>query len=341
MKKVLATLYVLLLVILPCSRATADTDWTKDYPLIEDTAAPGAPTLFSVDLGPADLEVVFHEALREFQADNFSEGGAMLDSLASLAAALGYSNVPTYSMRLLDHARLYAARGEQSKSTFFARWALSLSPSDSRVYLSASGLVSEVGWSTAARWFWEGVKRVPSQPTAAVPLLLNVYVVCLTAMTLAFVVLCVVQLVTNSKEVLYWVSRRLPLAIRGLFGPVLFFSLMVVPIFGGLFVALAVWSLMLSCYVKSARWLATLSGLLFLTWWLSIPVMSAVSSQIKYDMNRTFERVRLGMFDARDTERLEIAALSNPADPLPLFDLAVSELRRGNAEAAKLVFSKT
>lgn len=288
----------------------------------------------------ADLTMLFEEVQRAIGEGDYAEAGVQLSNLREHGLKLGYNNLPEFSWKLLERAELLASSRKNSEAGFLIRRAVELSPADARIRLTASSFYDALGKPQALSYLKEGLAMLPGQPSSAVPVLLNVLLVALVAFTLAFFMTCLVQVIVNSTAILKRFNRRLPVGVRGLFGPVLLAAILGAPVFGGLLAVVGCWSLILSRCVRSCRWLGIGAGALALAWWFCIPVLEAGGGQSREPINRSLENVRnnsLGEFDrAIVTAQLK----SDSIDPLVVFTLGLQYLRAGELELAEKVFQK-
>ncbi|MCB0345625.1 MAG: hypothetical protein KDD66_10940 [Bdellovibrionales bacterium] len=93
---------------------------------------------YTMEHTPSDLSVLFEDVQRKLSAEEYASVGMLLSNLKDHAQQLGYTNLPEYSWKLIERAELLTRAGKQTEAGFLVRQAVELSPTDSRVRLTAS-----------------------------------------------------------------------------------------------------------------------------------------------------------------------------------------------------------
>ena len=268
------------------------SEWASSEPRSAEFVGPvqpaNEPTPTVIHPGPsAVIETSFYKALNFIYAGQFSSASDKFSELRTFAAAQGYENLPPYSFSLIQAAKRENIDREQQG--FLLRWSKELSPRDARVALALSGYPEIIGFSAAFGSWMNFVKYSFRQPILGATVAANILLIGLAALTLAAVVVCLVQILGNAERIFDELGYRLPPVNRGITTPALFAAILILPIFGGLLFALAAWSMLLSASILACRRLALMTSLLIVSWGLAIPVLAIVGENSNAPLIRTYE----------------------------------------------------
>ena len=311
-RTLLCAFVVCFLAICPCSSASADT-----------------PTVV------VQLESAFAKVEKLVDGEKFGDAGDALSDLRGIAVGLGYQDLPDYSERLLDRAALLSESNRNTEASYLIRQAVALSPQDPRILFRASSFESALGHSTALSYFVDGMTLSLGRPMMVASFARNSVLAALMAGTLALLLVAVIQLVCNVRRVIINATRKASIYTRGLLGPLMFLVFMVLPLAGGLLVAIGCWCLVLSRFIKECRSLALIAGCAILGWALAIPSLQAVTLQLASELSGAVERSRFGAFSPADLALLSKESLSYGHDPIVRFSLGSALFRAGDLAGAE------
>ncbi|MFN8389670.1 MAG: hypothetical protein U0136_05215 [Bdellovibrionota bacterium] len=257
----------------------------------DDAFGPPAPPRETVQPEPAkpappkrsateQVEAAFYQALNLIYSNQFSSASDKFTALVALAGAAGYENLPSYSFVLFERAERLIEQRELEKARFLLKWAEDLSPRDARVSFALATFSDLLGMKHALGSFFHGLRLTMGEPILAGAIGLNVCLVSLVALTLAALVVCLVQIVRNSETIFRSFYAMMPERTRGIVGPIGLLLVLLIPPFGGVLCAVAVWAFLLSRTLGKCRKLAVAAGSLILAWGLAIPTLASGGANI-------------------------------------------------------------
>ncbi len=284
---------------------------------------------------PSVLDSLFFAAMESIQARDLGEASERFDAVKQRAYDFGYENLSVHSVRLLELAN---GRDDfnETETAYLVRRAVMLSPGDARIVLAAASYYQTIGIPEALGYGWKALTLLPKTPTVVISMMLNVLFVGLVAVTVALFLVCVVQLVCNIERVISAMMIVVPDGFRGITGPLVTFIALVLPLFGGLLVAIAGWALLLSFSLRSCRSLALLTAVFVLCWARAIPILETLGARIQSELVRAVEEVNNGNYSPFFKERLLEAVERNPRDPVLNLTLARELTRQGALEDARV-----
>src|SRR5690606_14796234 len=95
---------------------------------------------------------------------------------------------------LIDIARRFYSEGKIDESKFVIKSALRMSPEDGRVHFAAMPFADGEQGGSFVSYLYRGVALLARYPSVFLPFFANILLASLAALTLAFIVTCVVQL---------------------------------------------------------------------------------------------------------------------------------------------------
>ncbi len=233
---------------------------------------------------PSDvLQARFYQVLQLIFQERYAEAGDEIRALADKGRDSGYRSFPEFSMIFFREADSIRNKNPEL-AAFYVRHAIQLSPNDLSVALSSFDYVDLVDranlWKHARETFWATLWR----PAVLVPILLNAFMLLLSAMTIAALIGAFVQLLRHGDLVFRYVTRFIPKNWRGLFGPLAVLCVIALPLTLGPAVAVAAWAVILSRSVRHCRWFTVLVACVLIGWagmmHFAIPMKSIVDSEI-------------------------------------------------------------
>lgn len=288
------------------------------------------------ELATASFERRFSEANRLLNDDRFAEGAEVLDGLLLAAQERGFTGLGGYALAVLKRVPLLEANGELTEAAYLVRRAVALAPEDPWVLFAASGHFRLLGYSEALQLAVRGCVAGLKSPPTVVGLAFNALIIGLVALTLASMMVVLVQLVCNVKRVLINATKKTSVYTKGLLGPILLLAIMLLPLFGGLLFALGCWALVLSRCIKECRGLGVLVGGVILTWGLSLSVLQTFYLQLQSPLNTVLAHMKGASFYVGDLAILEEAARTS-REPALQFALGAALTREGRlGEAGQL-----
>ncbi|MCB0323407.1 MAG: hypothetical protein KDD69_07525 [Bdellovibrionales bacterium] len=287
--------------------------------------------------GDAVLREQFYKAINELYSAGYGRAGESLEQLSLLAAEQGYRNLPDYSIELLRQAKRTTKPEEVSFLVFHAA---RLSPTDARVRFVAASFYRELGMGTALKHAWAGITAIAYYPLLIATGIANLLLVCLVAGTIALFITCTIQLVRNGEALFERVRQGAPRAIQGYVAAVGLIGILVLPLLGGILLAVGVWALALGRTKIGCKWLPAVAGTLILGWALAIPVLSTVGFNVEQRANRVLEQVRTFSFTPEGEEFITEQLQRNPDDPLLLTILGQVLQMKGLREDAARAYER-
>ncbi len=273
----------------------------------------------------AAFESLFYRALNKL---SHGDGQGATDDLAELslhALQAGYTDLPTFSRKLLDAANSTHVQSRPDSGElimFYVRRATELSPFSSEIQFAAAGYSHLFGLKAATGFLIAGVRGAFSESRSIAVLAANAVFIGLLSLILSLFLVCIVQFAVGSDLVLRGVEAVIPVPVRGLFAPFALLLMLCVPLLGGLWVALAVWTIMLSALKSGCRWFAVLAGLVLMAWSLLLPEVARISSSLRDPLEEAIDRANTGAYVATDLDVLLAADQALPGDPVVQFSLA-------------------
>lgn len=250
----------------------------------------------------------------------------------------GYAGFPQFSDLLLDWAKAQRDKGDIDAARSLAEQARMLSPGDSLISFRAAILFAQ-GASQFAALAPLLVSAVSESPRIGAGLFGHFLLIALIAATLSLFFVAVMQLVGSRRllvELALAPERRS--RFRGFITLIVLFVVLVAPLWSGIFLSLAVWSLILGSTARRARWLLSLTGALVVGWSLILPMVQRLDTQVRSPVSGAVERINLRQFEALDGDVLA-RSIGRNADNRLFFTLAVSSLLNADYETAAKQFA--
>jgi len=338
-QRIFTIICLVLLVFSPTTGFAQDKAVTGPYHIDENTPLVLSPeALEEVAAIEFTYEKMFHRAFSKISIGDMGGASAILRELRSKAFEEEYLNLSSFSIDLLDRARKESAAGNHVEARFLASWAETLSPEDSKVQLIIASLKESIGSNGAFSAFRKSLQFASMSPLFVSKFMVNAALLALVGMTLSLFLVCLIQLARNSELLVLNISKKFPDNYKGLIGPPFVLLLLVVPLYFGLLPALACWSLLLSRYVKSCRWLAALVGAIILSWSLGLPTIEKVAWQVSTPINEAIENVNNRTYSPRDEKALLSALELEKDNPILLFTQAQILRRAGKLDKAATIY---
>ena len=310
----------------------------------EDVQVESEPQVAEVEQLPPKTSEIFDrhfiQAFAAMSANDYEKGVEQIGVLAEKAFEKSYLNLPDYSFRLIEESRALIEAGEIDKGKFVLRKAEDLSPHDARVHLSMVELYKTIGLSEAFRHLFKGASLLLLLPQSSIPLLLNIFLVFLVSATSSLLIVCLVQLILNAKLIARQCSQMLPTLYRGIGGPVFYLLIFTLPIYGGILMVVAVWSIVLSSYLRSSKWLGLCAGAVISLWWLVTPIALNVAKQTANPIQSSLNNIKAQSYGREDAERIDTWLQLYPRDAMLLFSKGLQYLYEGNLDESEKVFLK-
>lgn len=289
-------------------------------------------------LNPSEfLRAKFFFSLQLVFQERYADAGDEIHSLLNAGRDFGYRNFPEFSQIFLHEAEKVRSKNPEL-SAFFVRQAMALSPSELSVAISAFAfsdvLERKVLWKHFQETFWPSLKR----PSYFVPVLINVTVLLLSALTIAALIGGFIQLLRNGELVFRYITRFIPRNYRGVLGPAAVLGVIAIPLMWGPGIAIACWAAILGRSLRHCRWYSFLVGIVLVGWmgvinW-AIPMKAVLSSRI----NRVVDQVNSNGLVLDAEPLLRDAAARDPRDPLLALTLGKVLLFEGNfSEGEKML----
>lgn len=285
------------------------------------------------------LEYLFSRVQQRLNSHQQERAGEELHLLHKTALQFGYTNLPQYSFELLHRAERTADQGKDSEVRFLIEGAVLLSPDNVRVLLATSWFSRIIGWS-GMRYLVRGVLRLHRYPLVVENVFLNVLLMSLLAITLSLFIVCIIQFVRNMPFLLREISQVLPPKIAGFLGPIFVVAMFIVPLRGGILLALGCWGLFLEFFVKHCKRLGLFTAMLLGCWWAGIILLERVGAQVTLEQNLAIENIHNGSFTLQDKAHLEQALRQQPDDWLLLFSYGQKLEHEGLVPEAIGVFER-
>lgn len=277
--------------------------------------------------GPTvDLDHLFIEAINSIELGELAQASERLDLVFQKALDQGYVNLPDFSARLFELAASKVAKGDNSEFIgFIVRQAVTISPFDAQVQLTAAGFYDFIGVELAGSYLLRGLVLLIGSPRLITGVVLSSLFILLIGVTGSHLFVCIVQVVTHVETLIQRFGEIVSVRYRGLFTPFLFLILISLPLMGGLLACLAIWSLVLNRYVKPCRFMGVVGGLLILIWGLIIPVVQTIGYHLLSKPLRLIEIVHQQSYSNIALSVISEELQLRPNQPLLMFTLG-SEL---------------
>lgn len=309
------------------SNARAEVNTT----VILDSNAPSQ--IYTVENAPT-LHTIFYSALAHLRANSGTNVADAFDELITARDREGYANLPQYSQTLLEYASLIDARGDTETATATINIALTLSPTDARVYTHAASLYAITGWPVALNTFSRGLVLAIRYPSLVFSFLLNVLILTLMAGTSATFLVVVLQLTKHCEAVLGVVRKFSGYRLELVAASTIVAFVLVVPLALGLLASILVGSLLLALSVKRLRSFLFLAGALTLVWGNALLLIDVCGGNISQGIIRAVEDGTQKSYSPEDAVIVSSAVQQEPSSALRVFAAARLLERRGQDERA-------
>ena len=285
------------------------------------------------------LDQRFQAILQATNAEDYQTAFNQTEELQQLAERNGVTNLLAYSLRLVDEAKFLASNPRSAslhqKIEFLLARAFELSPEEPVPYLESVTLWNQIGVEEAVGLLGQGLSRLVYSARTMVLSGITIWFLLLSATSLALLFCCVVRLIVNLKRLIYALSQALPARSRAVGSMAAVLIVLFVPLAGGPLLALAVWSLVLSRYLREGKWFAVMAGAMILSWAMTLITFERVSMHAASPRLQAMDRVLRGSYSPRDREILEQAVEEWSFDPLVMLargELAILEGDVANAD---------
>ena len=283
------------------------------------------------------LSTQFYHGLSFAKDDNLSAAEKEFVGIRESLDREGFRNAPEYSFELLRSASQFLEQGKLDSASKQVEFALLLSPEHPRVLLSAAGFYQVTGVFASVGNLFKAASGVRDYPLVGITLLLNAAIVLAVSLTLAFLLVSVVQLLRGGEHLVKEVGKLFPRTVAGLAGVVILPLCLVGPLFLGVLAALAVWSMLLSLFRPSCKYYAfVVAGILLLWAWL-VPNARVVGIQTQLPFMNALEDLNAGNFVPQGEESL-LGMLSGGSvvRPVILGSALVAQVRGDSGRANEL-----
>lgn len=288
----------------------------------------------------SELDNLFYGGLKSFNDGNISEAAEKFQLMRDKSSAGGYTNIASHSIKLLEQAGQAFEKKDKKGGEFLLTWAERFSPSDSRVSFVKSSLVSQIGYSSSFNEITKGMGNLDKNPSLTAAIILNVILGGLVGLTLSLFLVLAIQIGRNSQTLVENISRFLPINYRGLLGPFLTLSILVLPLYFGLLVGLAVWALLLGAFLKSCKKLFILVGLVIICWGTCLSFVDRVGGVLGTASIRAVENLRNSNFSIEDKAALSAEIERNPNNYLVQYAFAGFLAKEGLLVPSQKMYSK-
>lgn len=284
------------------------------------------------------LETSYYQAVNLIYEGQFGVASNKFEELKSAAAGLGIENMPEFSFALLERTETMLESGDREKASFLLRRAEQLSPTDARVVFAVA-LFSELnGMSASTKMLFRAALLALGQPVVLGTVIANGLLLMLCAVTLACLLVTLVQITKHAEGVFDTVYRWLPQASRGVLGPPTVLALLVLPALGGVLFALSVWSIVLARSVKHCRGVAFMTAVLCMVWGLAIPLINTLGRNATAELSWNLDALHNHGYSPAALETVSHALQDSPKDPLLRFASAELLQLDGRLQEARAIY---
>lgn len=300
-----------------------------------DLPSPNEALILSEPVDRLVLDRSFVEVMKAIETGELAQASESLDSMLQQALDQGYVNLSDFSARLLELAASKVVKGDKSEFIgFIVRQAVAISPFDAQVYLTAAGFYDFIGVELAGSYLLRGLVLLVGSPRLIVGVVLSSIFILLIGLTGSHLFVCIMQVVTHVETLIQRFGEIVSVRYRGLFTPLLFFTLISLPLLGGILACLAVWSLVLNRYVRQCRFMGVVGGLLILIWGMIIPVVQTIGYHLLSEPLRLIELVHHQSYSNLALSTLSDELQQRPNQPMLMFTLG-SELLHHDGKLAE------
>jgi len=219
------------------------------------------------------------------------------------------------------------------------RRAVDLSPTVPGVSLDAATFYERISYGDAFEYLLSGLSGFFVHPVALVYVSSYGIIALLSAVTLALFVVCVAQLVVRSRRLIYAFANALPVKWRALGSPLLMLAVMMGPLLAGVFVAIGVWGLVLSRYLRGCRWLGVTASAVVLFWGVTLPIIQRANLNAYQPVNVAVENVLTQTYAASNEQYLEKIVAKSRTPRIYLYAVAQSFFHHRDYNQARQYFN--
>ena len=246
--------------------------------------------------------------------NNFADLAIALQEVKTLANLQGYTGLPSYSLDLIQNAKL---QDNKSNKKFLLDWALKLSPNDSKVLISIATYYKQVGINNSFQYLLTAISKMKIQPSTFIALASSLLIALGTSTLIAIFFLMLIKIIRNSMTIRDYLMTFVPNLNKGVISTLLTFVLLIVPFFFGLIPGLIAWAYVLSKIIRPF-YLITM-GLVCIFWGAFLPLISTVGCNLASHSNMVFEELNASEFIPNAGKYIKNNLEDKPNDTLSNF----------------------
>lgn len=241
------------------------------------------------------------------------------NELDTFRVQAGFSDLEDYSLFLADEGARRLETGDIESSAFYARKALQLSPNSPSVAFRTLPLVYETGVVPLTGQLSFVFTRSWRDPRILLTVVNNLAYLLLWGALFGLYLAFVLHFSYHIKAALTSVARLLPHSVMGIAAPVITFFILAVPCVLGPVWCLGVWSLIVLMLSTQRRWLTFLTGVLFVTMAVVIPLREQLGAWLRDEGVQSILRISEGAFSDLDRARLASVVARRGEDPVAAY----------------------
>ncbi len=197
---------------------------------------------------------------------------APLQQLLAIAQAAGYQSLPAYSEELLSAAHHERAAGRTEEARYLVREALLLSPESPAILFAALPLARATGAGGEGEILARFLFAIPFSPKAILRGVVALAYPCCMALTVGLFCVGLALLLVRLPLLRRRLQAELPNALRGYLEAPLLTMAVVVPLFYGPLITLAIWALIVVVLSQRREWFTLWVGAVLCVWGAVIPL---------------------------------------------------------------------
>lgn len=268
----------------------------------------------------------FYSGLNQYIAGDKQKSAKEFIEFKKETEKKGYKNISGLSISLLEKARSEKLKGDLEGARFLEGWSKKLSPSDSKI-----SLLNMSSFSSA-------VSNLKYSPSLFSVIFVNSLQLAAISLTVSLFIVLVIQLGKNSEILIDYSFSLLPLNYRGFLGPLVTAFLLVVPLYFGLAISLACWSVLLGYCFKNCKFLPLFTALVFFFWVFPLQYAKKYVILNNEPVLISVESINSGNFNYRDKEILEKELDKDRSSELFSYFYGQSLAREGEFQKASVYF---
>lgn len=289
---------------------------------------------------PTQIQNKWQESKNLIEAGEFSKASFKLQELSKLKSQAQFESLELVSLELLEFATQRLAKSDLDYAAFLTRQALKFSPTSTKVWFHSIPIARATGVGSMGEHLTAVLSLVTQEPYLLLELVNELVYPILWALSIGLYITLIACFVVRVRDYTEAVARKVPLKLRGIFGPIAACILLIIPcIFGPLW-ALAGWSLTLFFFLPRYRWIGFLAGAVLSIWGMILPVRENVALWFRDPATQVLLRVATGSFLAIDKDVLVDLTSERPKDGVLFYTLGQLQRKYGELKASQESFER-